>query len=75
MSPSIRRFLIEAADAENLENNHLDRLMQYLDENLTMMSSMLSQEKFEQVLSSTFDKICHIIMKAVENGMEVDIIF
>lgn len=71
MSPSITKFLTEGAEEADQKNHHVDQLVQYLDENLTTMSSHLSQENFEQVLTSTFDKVSHILFKVVQNGIKV----
>lgn len=72
MSPAIRRFLMEGAELVNQENNCVDRLMQYLDENLTTLSSQLNPDNFDRTLTIIFDKLSRIIYELVENGIEVN---
>lgn len=62
---------MEGAELVNQENNHVDRLMQYLDENLTTLSSQLNPDNFERTLTITFDKLNNIMYELVENGIEV----
>lgn len=62
---------MEGAELANQENNSVDRLMQYLDENLTTLSSQLNPDNFERILAITFDKLSRIMYDLVENGLEV----
>lgn len=71
MSPAIRRFLMEGAELADQENNSVDRLMQYLDENLTTLGSQLNPDNFDRILNITFNKLANIMYELVENGLEV----
>lgn len=71
MSPVVKRFLMEGAELGDQGNNSLDRLMQYLDENLTKLSSHLNPDNFNRILTFTIDKLSHIMYDLVENGLEV----
>ncbi|XP_054263461.1 protein unc-13 homolog 4B-like isoform X2 [Macrosteles quadrilineatus] len=70
MSPAIRRFLMEGAELADQENNSVDRLMQYLDENLTTLGSQLNPDNFDRILNITFNKLANIMYELVENGLE-----
>uniref|UniRef100_A0A1B6MMV1 C2 domain-containing protein n=1 Tax=Graphocephala atropunctata TaxID=36148 RepID=A0A1B6MMV1_9HEMI len=70
MSPSVRRFLMEGAELADQENNCVDRLMQYLDENLTTLSCQLNPDNFDRTLTIIFDKLSRIMFDLVENGLE-----
>lgn len=63
---------MEGAELVNQENNSVDRLMQYLDENLTTLSSQLNPDNFDRTLTIIFDKLSRIIYELVENGIEVN---
>lgn len=71
MEPAITRFLQEGADLLNQDSNAVDRLMQYLDENLVMLHSELNTENFDRILSIMWDKVSDILAKLVENSLEV----
>lgn len=70
MEPAIRRFLQEGADLLNQDNMALDRLMQYLDENLALLCSELSPENFNRILSIMWDTVSNILAELVETSLE-----
>lgn len=71
MDPAIKRFLQEGADLLNQDSNAVDRLMQYLDENLVMLHSELNTENFERILSIMWDNVSNILSDLVESSLEV----
>lgn len=71
MSPSINRFLMEGAELLNQDSNSVDRLMQYLDENLVTLHSQLNPDNFDRILSIVFEKVAKIIYDLVESSLEV----
>lgn len=73
MSPAMNRFLMEGAELLNQDNNSVDRLMQYLDDNLTTLNSQLNPDNFERTLSIIFSKLSNIMYDLVEASLEVSI--
>lgn len=70
MDPAIKRFLQEGADLLNKDCNAVDRLMQYLDENLVMLHSQLNTENFDRILSIMWDNVSSILTDLVESSLE-----
>uniref|UniRef100_A0A1B6D354 C2 domain-containing protein n=1 Tax=Clastoptera arizonana TaxID=38151 RepID=A0A1B6D354_9HEMI len=70
MSPSICRFLMEGAELLNQDSNSVDRLMQYLDENLVTLHSQLNPDNFDRILNIVFEKVAKIIYDVVESSLE-----
>ncbi|XP_071447692.1 protein unc-13 homolog 4B isoform X2 [Hetaerina americana] len=70
MSPAMQRFLQEGAELLNQENNIMDRLMQYLDDNLMTLHSSLSTENFEQTLEIIWGNVEAMLLTMVEAGVE-----
>lgn len=71
MSPEISKFLIEGAEVINTNNNHLDNLMLYLDENLCTLSKELNEENFQRILDIIVDQIATIMYNLIQNNLEV----
>lgn len=71
MDPAIKRFLQEGADLLNQTSNAVDRLMQYLDENLVMLHSELNTENFDRILSIMWDNVSNILAELVDSSLEV----
>ncbi|XP_025200200.1 protein unc-13 homolog 4B-like isoform X2 [Melanaphis sacchari] len=70
MSPEISKFLIEGAEVFNTNNNHLDNLMLYLDENLCTLSKELNKENFQRILDIIVDQIATIMYNLIQNILE-----
>ncbi|KAK7866889.1 hypothetical protein R5R35_006049 [Gryllus longicercus] len=70
MTPAINRFLLEGAELLHQDNNHVDRLMKYLDDNLIILHSDLNSENFGRILSLIWENLSKILCKAVENSLE-----
>ncbi|KAL1114981.1 hypothetical protein AAG570_007804, partial [Ranatra chinensis] len=70
MSPSIKRFLLEGAELLHQDNNHVDRLMQYLDENLMTLHSQLSTDNFDRFLSIILEEVSIILKFVVEDNLD-----
>lgn len=67
------RFLMEGAELLNQDSNSVDRLMQYLDDNLTTLHSQLNPDNFERILSIIFSKLSSVMYDLVETSLEVSI--
>lgn len=65
MSPKIEAFLIVGGKGLNTNHNkkHVDKLIQYLDEDLCILNNKLNDENFQIILSYTFffrvEHYCH----------------
>lgn len=75
MEPAIKRFLQEGADLLNQDCNAVDRLMQYLDENLVMLHSQLNSENFDRILSIMWDNVSNVLTILVESSLEVSSLY
>jgi len=75
MTPSINRFLLEGAELLNQESNSVDRLMQYLDDNLVTLHDQLNQDNFQSMLNITWDKVAKILYDLVETNLEVSYLY
>lgn len=71
MTPSISRFLVEGAELLNQESNSVDRLMQYLDENLVTLHDQLNDDNFQSMLNMIWEKVAKILYDLVETSLEV----
>lgn len=71
MKPSISRFLLEGAELLNQESNRVDRLMQYLEDNLVTLSSQLNADNFDRILNILYEKLAYIMYDLVESNLEV----
>jgi len=71
MSPEISKFLIEGGEAINSNNKHLENLMQYLEDNLCMLSKELNEENFQRILDIIVDQIATIMYNLIQSNLEV----
>lgn len=62
---------MEGAEVVNRECNSVDRLMQYLDENLITLHEQLNEDNFKGILNIICEKIADLLKELVENGLEV----
>ncbi|XP_073994154.1 C2 and C2B_Munc13-like domain-containing protein staccato isoform X3 [Rhodnius prolixus] len=70
MAPVAKRFLLEGAEILNQDNNHIERLMQYLDSNLITLHSQLNNDNFERILTILWDKVYDILTQVVNDSLE-----
>ncbi|KAL0270000.1 UNVERIFIED_CONTAM: hypothetical protein PYX00_007554 [Menopon gallinae] len=70
MMPSINRFLVEGAEVMSRECNSIDRLMQYLDENLMTLHEQLNEDNFKGILNIICEKIADLLKELVESSLE-----
>ncbi|PSN30834.1 Protein unc-13 4B [Blattella germanica] len=70
MAPAINRFLLEGAELLNQENNCVDRLMKYLDDNLLTLHSHLNTDNFNRILSIIWENLSHSMYGIVQSNLE-----
>lgn len=73
MAPPIRRFLLEGAELLRQENNCMDRLMKYLDDNLLTLHSHLNTDNFKRILAIIWENLSHTMYDLVESNLEVSL--
>ncbi|XP_065220608.1 protein unc-13 homolog 4B-like isoform X2 [Planococcus citri] len=70
MEPSMTRFLQEGAELLHQQTNVIDRLMSYLDENLTTLNSKLNADNFNRFLDVIWERISNVLFAMVQNGID-----
>lgn len=62
---------MEGAELLNQESNSVDRLMQYLDENLITLNEHLNEDNFQGFLNIIWDRVAKLLTDLVESSLEV----
>ncbi|XP_050433740.1 protein unc-13 homolog 4B [Adelges cooleyi] len=70
MAPEMNKFLTEGGETINTHNNHLDNLIQYLDENLCTLSNELNEENFQRILDIIVEQLANIMHKLIQNSLD-----
>jgi len=70
MTPSVKRFLLEGAELLHQENHHVDRLMQYLDENLLTLHCQLNDDNFERILGIIWENVYTVLFDVIQDNLE-----
>lgn len=71
MTPIMGRFLLEGAELLHQESNQVDRLMSYLDNNLTTLHTQLNNDNFERILSIIWNNVSKLMSDIVTDNLEV----
>lgn len=71
MCPVVKRFLLEGGEILNQGNNHMERLIHYLDDNLTTLNAQLNNENFDKILYILWEKIYGVLNELIEDSLEV----
>ena len=74
MAPAMSRYLMEGAELIDTESNAMDRLLQYLDSNITTLHDNLNEDNFERVLLVIWEIMSETLYQLVHNNLEVSII-
>ncbi|CAH0392053.1 unnamed protein product [Bemisia tabaci] len=70
MTPIMGRFLLEGAELLHQESNQVDRLMSYLDNNLTTLHTQLNNDNFERILSIIWNNVSKLMSDIVTDNLE-----
>ena len=62
---------MEGAELIDTSSNAMDRLLQYLDSNLTTLHNNLNQENFDTVLLVIWEIISETLWQLVNTNLEV----
>ncbi|XP_043464815.1 protein unc-13 homolog 4B isoform X5 [Leptopilina heterotoma] len=70
MTPAISRYLMEGAELIDTTSNAMDRLLHYLDSNLSTLHENLNQENFNTVLLVIWELISETLWDMVNSNLE-----
>ncbi|XP_034180927.1 C2 and C2B_Munc13-like domain-containing protein staccato isoform X1 [Osmia lignaria lignaria] len=70
MAPAMNRYLMEGAELIDTTSNAMDRLLQYLDNNLTTLHDNLNEDNFERVLIVIWEIMSETLYQLVNNNLE-----
>ncbi|XP_043520293.1 protein unc-13 homolog 4B isoform X10 [Frieseomelitta varia] len=70
MAPAMNRYLMEGAELIDTTSNSMERLLQYLDSNLTTLHDYLNEDNFERILLVIWDTISESLFQLVHNNLE-----
>ncbi|EEZ97425.2 BAI1-associated protein 3-like Protein [Tribolium castaneum] len=70
MVPAMKRLLIEGAELFNQDSNSIDRLMLYVDSNLSTLHNELNEENFNRVLEIVWDNLDGILKEIIQSNLE-----
>ncbi|RZC32407.1 unc-13 -like, partial [Asbolus verrucosus] len=70
MAPAMKRLLIEGAELFNQDSNSIDRLMMYVDNNLTTLHNELNEENFNRILEIVWDNLDGILRDIIQSNIE-----
>lgn len=73
MAPGITTFLIEGGEVLQTNNEHLENVIQYLDENLCTLNSELNEEHFQLILEILVEQIFAITFNVIDKYLEVSV--
>ena len=66
---------MEGAELLHRESNSVERLMQYLDENLIMLNNQLNEDNFQGILNVIWNAVALLLNQLVKNSLEVRILY
>ncbi|XP_070154646.1 protein unc-13 homolog 4B isoform X2 [Polyergus mexicanus] len=70
MAPAMSRYLMEGAELIDTTSNAMDRLLQYLDNNLTTLHDNLNEDNFNRVLLVIWEIMSETMYKLVNTNLE-----
>ncbi|XP_076396435.1 C2 and C2B_Munc13-like domain-containing protein staccato isoform X2 [Megachile rotundata] len=70
MAPAMNRYLMEGAELIDTTSNAMDRLLQYLDSNLTTLHDNLNEDNFERVLLVIWEIMSETLYQLVNSNLE-----
>lgn len=67
----VSRYLMEGAELIDTTSNAMDRLLQYLDSNLTTLHDNLNEDNFNRVLLVIWEIMSQTLYELVNSNLEV----
>lgn len=71
MAPAMKRLLIEGAELFNQDSNSVDRLMLYVDNNLSTLNRELNEENFDRTIYMVWEQLGKILKDIIQTSFEV----
>lgn len=65
------RYLVEGAELIDTTSNAMDRLLQYLDSNITILHDNLNEDNFNRVLLVIWEIMSQTLYELVNNNLQV----
>ncbi|XP_043272734.1 protein unc-13 homolog 4B isoform X3 [Venturia canescens] len=69
MAPAMSRYLMEGAELVDTTSNALDRLLRYLDENITILHDYLNEDNFQRILLVIWEIMSETLYQLVNNNL------
>ncbi|XP_044755920.1 protein unc-13 homolog 4B isoform X3 [Coccinella septempunctata] len=70
MAPAMKRLLIEGAELFNQDSNSVDRLMLYVDNNLSTLHRELNEENFDRTIYMVWEQLGKILQEIIQASFE-----
>ncbi|KAJ8944670.1 hypothetical protein NQ318_015878 [Aromia moschata] len=70
MAPAMKRLLIEGAELCNQDSNSIDRLMMYVDNNLSTLHRELNEENFNRTLEIVWDMLSKTLCEIIQSNLD-----
>nr|XP_031845703.1 protein unc-13 homolog 4B isoform X2 [Nomia melanderi] len=70
MAPAMSRYLMEGAELIDTTSNAMDRLLQYLDNNLSTLHDNLNEDNFQRVLFVIWEIMSETLYQLVNSNLE-----
>ncbi|KAK9880351.1 hypothetical protein WA026_010235 [Henosepilachna vigintioctopunctata] len=70
MAPAMKRLLVEGAELFNQDSNSIDRLMMYVDNNLSTLNRELNEENFDRTINMVWEQLSKILLDIIETNLE-----
>ncbi|XP_058172092.1 protein unc-13 homolog 4B-like [Anopheles ziemanni] len=70
MAPVMRLLLIDGAEQLQQDSNALDRLMQYMEESLSILNGELNEINFERVLDAIWAELTTLLHDLIQSNLD-----
>lgn len=71
MAPAMKRLLTEGAELLHQDSNSVDRLMLYVDSNLSTLHEHLNEDNFNRTLEIVWDTLGQILHDLLQSNLDV----
>lgn len=71
MAPAMKRLLTEGAELLHQDSNSVDRLMMYVDNNLSTLHEYLNEDNFNRILEIVWDTLGNILHDLLQSNLDV----
>lgn len=71
MAPAMKRLLTEGAELLHQDSNSVDRLMLYVDNNLSTLHEYLNEDNFNRILEIVWETLGQILHDLLQSNLDV----